>query len=241
MTRNPDDILSFKLTFNLPAKNKYFDEDQMLGIAISFKDGVPQFRAALPNADPEGDIFTVQARPRGGYQTFVTGELAASLYAYLTEKATVARPFFVMKKMDGGWATVQHFDRDGAPPKFEPHMRLWFEKERSELGVRPPINDEIAEQLGAFATMMRAARDVVALYDAERRIGRPPAEVMESRQVLDAFAALSQEIIPTTAVGDSLNNFEQVNDLLSTAARVMSETMRKVKTTPSPSTVSAAA
>ncbi|CAM6053342.1 unnamed protein product [Sphagnum tenellum] len=225
---NSTDDTSFRITFNLPAQNKYFDEETVSGIRIKIDEDVIMFQAAH-ESDHNTVAFT--NRPRGGCECIIDGTIAGEMLSLLMKEASPSQPFFDLIKLDQGWITIQHYKGEGAPPKFVPHMRVWPPRDRIEAIARPPIDDEITEVLGNFASLARVAKQLINDYDAERRVGRPPSEIIEAREVIIAFQNLAKEILPDTNLAGGIKMVQTAHNalvgFLQTYANSTSEKQRK--------------
>jgi hypothetical protein len=185
---------AFKLTINYPAQKLFFTEDSV-GIRIKIEpglDGIPiYFRPVSHLRTPDSVSFT--KRPRGGYYFNIQGSNSTELLDILLTYASIERPFFTMHKSKNGWLGLKHYTDVGAPPKTIPHVRLWMSREKyvSEMS---PMNDEISEILGDFSLLVRGAKHSIDEHARNGKLGRPPADVLDSRVVLAAFQALNEEI-----------------------------------------------
>lgn len=202
----------FRLTFNLPAQKYFFSGEEVSGLRIKIENQVVTFRAAVEPRGPDSVGFV--ARPRGGYECQIDGDMAEELLSILMKDASISEPFFILNRNKTGWINIQHFVGNGLPPpKFDPHMRLWIPREKSQKMPQHIENDEITAILGPFVSLVRCSKQLVDNYEKERRIGRPPKEIIEARDVVLAFENLINEIKPNTK-NINLQDIQTASELL---------------------------
>jgi len=215
---------SFRLTFNLPAENYFFEGEDITGMQIKIENDVIFFRPVRtedqgsPSFDDGliGEVSLIP-RPRGGKEAVIEGDQSDELMRVLCKDASLKFPFFIVKRARGeqsGWITIEHFGEPDSPPKFTPHMRVWFPRNRIENGFKAPLNDDIKEVLGDFVDTVRGAREVIAHYESDRRIGRPPREVLESRIILDNFRDLVNEVMPNSNIAEIVQPVQAATAML---------------------------
>ena len=217
----------FRLTFNLPAERQFFDDEDE-GIRIKIDDGQVYFRAVAEVKDD--DAVPVSQRQRGGREVTVDGASAGMLLKLLEEKgATTARPFFTAYKANReGWFGIEHYDADGAPPKFTPHVRTWAPRDASEEQPLKHVDDEISSTLGDFAALIRTSHNILTDHLSDRRIGRPPKEVSEAEAVLKAFGILAYEVLPNLNPQEYLRPLQDASTAISRLTQMINHRMSEI-------------
>ena len=128
MTDTTQQTSSFRLTFNLPAVNYFFEMQGKVAVEIKITDDGEVLLRGQPNiAD---NCVSLVGRTRGGCEAVIDGDMTEILLTHLQRTATQAQPFFTLHRSEehAGWVAIKHFPHDKAPGKFTPHMRLWVER-----------------------------------------------------------------------------------------------------------------
>lgn len=191
----------FKLTFNKPAVRQFLEGDDK-GLRMRVDNGVVMFKtskaANLPDAAP------LDQRTRGGFEAVVEGESAADILANLQNPAG---PFFVLKRREGGWVAAEPYDGTDAPPKFEPHVRVWTAREKTaEKPVKKKAktgrrvkSTAAAPISGPDTPYLETVRTAYATLAQVARPGRPSNEErqgrMEAREIVTNFEATAKELM----------------------------------------------
>lgn len=224
--------LPFKLTFNLPAAQRYFEGEQVTGTRIKIENDKVFFSPLI--GERTSDSVTFSKRTRGGFEVTIDGEFSATLYAILTKEASFTYPFFLMKKAGNNSACLMHYTELGAPPKFAPHMRVWLPRKMHTASKRNPTKNEIDDILGPFTSVIRSSKLIVDECTEARKIGRPNREVDEAKSVISAFENLAYEILPGL---HSETNIQQIrgannllNDFLKSASAMSASLQSKAET-----------
>ena len=190
----------FKLTFNKPAVRQFLEGDDK-GLRMRVDNGVVMFKtskdANLADAAP------LDQRTRGGFEAVVEGESAADILANLQNPAG---PFFVLKRREGGWVAAEPYDGADAPPKFEPHVRVWTAREKTagkpvkkkaKTGRR--VKSTAAPISGPDTPYLETVRAAYATLAQVARPGRPSNEErqgrMEARDIVSNFEATAKELM----------------------------------------------
>lgn len=178
--------MTFRLTFNKPTIARNFDGEKVTAVRIKIENGVAMFLPVTEQSTK--DVLPIAVRGRGGGEAFVDGVKADELRAVLKNPHG---PFFTLHRKEGGWLAAVPWTRDSAPPKPEPHLRIWSPDGRAaSMAKAPEVNEE---SLSGFLSMVQEARELVSSYDANRRPGRPPREIVQARANLALFDRLSHE------------------------------------------------
>lgn len=189
----------FKLTFNKPAVRQFLEGDDK-GLRIRTENGVVMFKTAkTATAD---DATPLDKRTRGGFEAIVEGDLAADI---LTNLQNPHGPFFVLKRRNG-WVAAEPYDGVEAPPKFEPHVRVWVAKETTatpapkKTKARAPQkvakNYKVASPDTPYLDTVRAAYTKLSEV---ARPGRPTNEErqarLEARELVSSFEVVAKELV----------------------------------------------
>lgn len=180
--------MTFRLTFNKPTIARNFDGEKVTAVRIKIENGIAMF---LPVTEPATkDVLPISVRGRGGGEAFVDGVKADELRAALQNPHG---PFFTLHRKEGGWLAAVPWTREGAPPKPEPHLRTWsLDGRATSMAKTPEVNPDT---LSSFLNMVTDARELVSSYDANRRPGRPPRDIVQARENLALFDRLSHEVL----------------------------------------------
>jgi hypothetical protein len=118
---------TFKLTFNKPAVRQFISKKEhetrgtmAKGLDIHQVGGIAMFR----QGDPDDCSVVMLPRTRGGYEAIIEGTQSATLLAALENGDG---PFFTLERDPDNkdWVAAKPWPSTEAPPKFEPHVRLW--------------------------------------------------------------------------------------------------------------------
>lgn len=190
----------FKLTFNKPAVRQFLEGDDK-GLRIRVENGVVMFKTSkTANA---ADAAPLDQRTRGGFEAVIEGEAAASILANLHNPAG---PFFVLKRSEGGWAAAEPYDGADAPPKFEPHVRVWTAREKTaEKPVKKKaktsrrVKSTASVISGPDTPYLEGVRAAYAKLAEATRPGRPSNEEregrMQARDIVANFEATAKELM----------------------------------------------
>ena len=191
----------FKLTFNKPAVRQFLEGDDK-GLRIRVDNGVVMFKTS--KAADLADAAPLDQRTRGGFEATVEGESAASILENLNNPAG---PFFVLKRREGGWVAAEPYKGDDAPPKFEPHVRVWTAREKT---ADKPVKKKAksgrrvksmasAPISGPDTPYLDSVRSAYAKLSEAARPGRPSNEEkqgrMEARDIVASFEATAKELM----------------------------------------------
>jgi hypothetical protein len=185
----------FKLTFNRPAVRQFIEGNDNYGLRIrTTDDGKVQF---LPSTSAEEDTANLSPRTRGGYESIVEGTGADEILKLLKNPHG---PFFVLKRVSDGWVQAEPYTGRDAPPKFEPHVRVWHANQ-PKSGKAAPARIK-ASKPKATATTTAAPIDIAErvrwAYEklgGEKRPGRPSREVNEAREIKRSFEQAVSEFM----------------------------------------------
>lgn len=176
----------FKLTFNRPAVRQFIEGNENSGLRIrTTDDGRVQF---MPSSNPEDDTANLVPRTRGGYESVVEGFAADEILNLLKNPHG---PFFTLKRQQDGWIQAEPYAGRDAPPKFEPHVRVWHANiPKAGKGATVTRTKAAKPKLSAETTPIDIAERVRWAHDklsGERRPGRPSREMTEAREIKQSF------------------------------------------------------
>jgi len=170
--------MTFKLTFNKPATRQFIDGLECSGLEIKIENNCVQFK---PVTELTPDAIEISIRGRGGFEAFVSGSKETELLsAFQNEHG----PYFTLRRQ-GEWMIASPYNKNGEPPKFEPHVRLWSK----DIPVVDKKEKEIAEEPTSHYARIRWAYAVLASHPAGP--GRPSLKVLRARQIKQEFEAAS--------------------------------------------------
>jgi hypothetical protein len=189
--------VTIKLTFNKPAFRHFIEEGQEIAggggakaLRIKIENGIAMFQIANKPGD---DTVSIAPRTRGGYEATITG---SNTEALLQAMENADGPFFTIKRIDKDWVgAYAHPDAD-APPKFQPHVRLWSHErpatkakttKRASAAVR---SRRAAAPPSTLPTDMPFADRVLWAYrklNGAKKPGRPGGDILEARKIVERF------------------------------------------------------
>lgn len=192
----------FKLTFNKPAVRQFLEGDDK-GLRIRAENGVVMFRTSKLATDE--DATALDQRTRGGFEATVEGERASEILASLKNPAG---PFFVLKRKTDGWVAAEPYKGSDAPPKFEPHVRVWNSREKVVVEKAAPkkrtkserrTKSSAAPLSSSDAPYLDTVRAAYARLSEVARPGRPSNEErqsrMEAREIVSSFETTAKELM----------------------------------------------
>lgn len=224
----------FKLTFNKPAVRQFLEGDDK-GLRIRVDNGVVMFKTSKSVV---ADAAPLEQRTRGGIEAIVEGESAASVLENLNNPAG---PFYVLKRRENGWVAAEPYGGADAPPKFEPHVRVWTAREKTaekpvkkkaKVGRRVKVSAAPTIEQGVDTPYLDKVRSAYGKLSEAARPGRPSNEErqgrMEARDIVASFEATAKELmgLPTDSphldlsglitahkiIGDFINLMEHKTD-----------------------------
>lgn len=204
----------FKLTFNKPAEKSFFEGEDVAGLEVKLENDTVFFRAS--SDQDQAGLLPIERRTRGGYESVISADLATNLLASLKMAgASIRLPFFLLVRDKGGWIKTIHYSVEGAPPKFEAHVRVWTPRERNEGVIPTELSERTLELLGEFAQVVFRAQSIVKQHAAARKVGRPPSEVRDADDVLDEFEKFVQMVLPgrVSRQVDDIQKIQTIRDL----------------------------
>lgn len=211
-----------KLTLNKPAENAFMKGDKFDGLKVKTDDNSMELLpvvVGLPTDHPDypGDVIPIDTRgDRGGVKAIVEGSGVEALLE-LFGAMNPAGPFFVLERQSGGWLRLIPHPMSTAPQKFTPHLRVWlnvaenstaasdFNRKRAVAALKKPV-----EQLTLGD--LRRLHEPLAAYEAVRRPGRPPREILAIKTRLDEYRKAISPYLSTTPPDHAL--FEQMHAML---------------------------
>lgn len=212
--------MTAKLTFNKPAVRQFIEEGAH-GLKIKIEDGVAMFK---PSTNREGpDVAKLEPRTRGGYEATVEGTGVDDLMQVLKNPHG---PFFVLKRSARGYVSAHPWPNRDAPPKFEPHVRVWHskastKKTAAKTEAKPSAATKKPTQDIDYLERVRWAYGKLA---ETPRPGRPSKDIVEARQIKEAFEHAAFDLIshrdgePQIDVHGLLQAYELIGTFLRAAA-----------------------
>lgn len=195
---------SFKLTFNKPVEDAFFKGDHYDGLKVRIEGKNVFFlpvTVGLEDDHPNypSDVIPIQSRgDRGGLMVLVEGHEAKSLLTLLNDLNPEGR-YFIIERTQGGWMSLNPHPKVTAPNKTYLHMRVWAD----HGGVAHPVDSDIGNAIANKSFMDLTLRDIkkireeVNAFEAERRAGRPPREIVSMKLKLSQFMTAVPEITDT--------------------------------------------
>lgn len=201
---------SFKVSFNLPARRLFFSDDGIKGIMIHLDDDKILFRPTT-TLEPVSAV-RMRERTRGGFESVISGTMAAHLFSVLTQTATPTRPFFILSHSNKspGWIELRHFSHDCAPSKSQAHLRVWMPRDREE---HLPLEDSAVVK--RFVALITASQETIAGHVRDRKLGRPSREIMMARETMKVFEKLAIDMLPHLFISKvkAISTLSLCNDL----------------------------
>lgn len=203
----------FKFTFNKPAVRQFLEGDDK-GLRIRVEDGMVMFKTAK-TADG-ADAVHLEQRTRGGFEATIEGQGATDILSSLQNPAG---PFYVLKRRGDGWVAAHPYGGDDAPPKFEPHVRVWTAREKTAVEAKS-VKKKTGKKTKAAKTAPAPLagpgtpylESVRAAYDKlseAARPGRPSNEAtqqrMEAREIVANFEATAKELMGVSLDGPRMD------------------------------------
>lgn len=202
----------FKLTFNLPAQKRYFDDENATKIRVLIKDSL-RFQPCMVD---DADTVSITPRARGGFEIMIGGPEADNVLQVLTNLLTSPpdgetvrhyRPFFLLAKQADGSLLASHYDNDGAPPKFDPHMRYWAggaspamssfsTTDSAKIATADHETPSGAMMLNGLTNQIHQAFATLKDHQHNRTFGRPPRRVQEAKNLLQDVENLARTALP---------------------------------------------
>jgi len=188
--------MNFKLTFNRPAVRQFIEGGEGRGLKIKIENGTVMFS---PSPTPDGeDVASLAPRTRGGYESIVEGTSANEVLKHLKNPAG---PFFTLRRVGKDWVAAEPYKGKDAPPKFEPHVRVWHSSQPKQ-SVKATAAPKRAATPKTQVTHTPEPVDIAervrwayAKLGEDRRPGRPSREIAEARQIKESFEAMAMEFI----------------------------------------------
>jgi hypothetical protein len=192
-----------RLTFNFPALRHYFDNQDKSGVSIKVEGDSVFIKPAWYTGTNSLELVM---RGEHGKQILLEGSLADQVIEVLLASGdTTNRPFFVMKSAKGGWIRLEHYNEDDAP-KLVPHVRLWTPRTQETAVPRmllaSNVPPDIQPMLTEFVVQISACQEKVRIFESQRRVGRPPRDVMDAKFVLTSFVRLASGIPPELQISN---------------------------------------
>ena len=210
---------TLKLTFNKPAVRQFIDEGSK-GLRIKVENGVVMFKPA--STRDGADVARLDARTRGGYEALVEGTGVEALAKTLSNPDG---PFYVLRKTSKGFVTAQPWPHAEAPPKFEPHVRVWKSvtapKKKTAAPAAPRAANSGGDSTDAYLNRVRWAYGKLG---EPTRPGRPSKELVEARHIKEAFEhaafdlAMNDRGEPKIDVQRLIQAYELIHDFLAMVA-----------------------
>jgi hypothetical protein len=185
--------MNFKLTFNRPAVRQFIEGGEGRGLKIKIENGTVMFMPSNVDGD---DTASLNPRTRGGYESIVEGSGADEVLKHLNNPSG---PFFVLRRVGKDWVAAEPYHGKDAPPKFEPHVRVWHSSQPKHVTKKTSAPKRATPKAQVVAAEPMDIADRVrwayTKLGEERRPGRPSREFMEARQIKDSFEAVAVEFI----------------------------------------------
>jgi hypothetical protein len=190
--------MSFKITFNKPAGRQFIQGEESGGLRIKIQDGTVMFMP-VPN-DNLPDTAKLIPRTRGGFETFIDGSEADAVLETLHNEAG---PFFIIKRVSKDWVAAEPYSGKDAPPKFEPHIRVWTPKSKSTDAkqAKTKVKKATSVTVNETAQQPSAFEQIIDINWAYQKLsepphpGRPDKETIKARAIRDSFENTDPQII----------------------------------------------
>jgi hypothetical protein len=186
--------MTFRLTFNKPAVRQFIEGDEKnTHLKIKIDGGIVMF---MPSGASDADTAKLMSRTRGGYEAVIEGSESDEVLRLLTNPTG---PFFVLHRHSKDWVAASPYTGGGAPPKFEPHVRVWAET--TPKAVAPTKKKTVARvtkeraQVATFDNPMDRIRWAYEKLNEQRRPGRPSNEFQSAKQIVGDFEAEAMSFV----------------------------------------------
>ncbi len=204
--------MTFHLTFNKPAVKHFIEsDDDHSGLRIKIEHGQVMFMPAKEGKD----TASLSPRTRGGYKAVIEGEDADKILSHLKNPHG---PFFVLKRASKDWIAAIPYTKPGAPPKFEPHVRLWTEDGEEEVTreTKPTKKSKKVATKPTVATTkhedpIERIRWAFRKVEEPKKPGRPSNELQEAKNIVNEF---EQEALAYVAQTEPRFSPEMLNDVV---------------------------
>ena len=178
--------MTFHLTFNKPAVKHFIESDEEhTGLRICIKDGHVMFQPVVGDHD---DAAVLEPRTRGGFKAVIEGENADDILKHLNNPNG---PFFILHRHSKEWIEAIPYAGGGAPPKFEPHLRVWSDhipKTTSKNKQSVPTRSGVTLQpVTLHEDPMERIRWAFKKIKEPRGPGRPSNEYQDAKAIAAAF------------------------------------------------------
>ena len=186
--------MTFKLTFNKPAVRQFIDGEESRALRVKLDGGHVMF---MPSTTLDDDTAKLTPRTRGGFEASIEGHRADELLQALENPAG---PFFVLRRVNKDWLIAEPYEGDDAPPKFEPHVRVWSP---NHARVAEPVVEtkkikrkkaKVAPKIEQPSAMERV-RWAYELLSEPSKPGRPNREVAEAKQIRTQFETAATQFV----------------------------------------------
>jgi hypothetical protein len=223
---------TFKLTFNKPAVRQFIEGEETGGLRIKLDNGVVQF---MPSTTSGPDTTPLTQRTRGGYEAIIEGDSADSVLEALHNPNG---PFFVLKRVSKDWVAAEPYNGKDAPPKFEPHVRVWapglpkavakIKKPRATKAVARTNDPIIVQQPSDPMDRVHWAYEMLS---EAARPGRPSKELVEARAIRASFEDAALNFMSKTEIGHLsrpnlkivVETYNRIGDFLRTKPEVLAD------------------
>ncbi len=150
----------------------------------------------MPSDTLDADTATLEPRTRGGFESLVEGHAADDILGNLQNPHG---PFFVLKRVDKDWVQAEPWKGKDAPPKFEPHVRVWHASQPKTKVKKTAASKRTVSTVKVIADqpvdIAERVRWAYSKLGEERRPGRPSREFMEARAVAQSFETAALEFM----------------------------------------------
>lgn len=164
--------MRFKLSFNKPATQHYFEGQDCEGIKVEIVNGKARFKPVAQYSGPA--IVGITGRARGGVETrLIEGSETDNLFKALTNP--LGYPFFMLTRVGDGWieatpwdgpkkiSSDQPKDIKAVPDRFTPHLRVWPKGNSKSETDMVPDNIEAFPEVDPAVINENAVRDRLRL------------------------------------------------------------------------------
>jgi hypothetical protein len=195
--------MSYKLTFNRPAETMM---GEATALRIKFEDGRALFQPAY-FSEGGGDLVMLLPRSRGGFKAYINGTDADKLLRAINHQhgPFSTLEWFNTKGHVNEWMVAKPWTEEGkAPPKFDPHIRIWAAEDAPHKNVEKPLATKPAKIIvptevePAYASMdyLDRVRWAYNRLAEPRGPGRPVKDVIAAQRIKDQFEKASASVLP---------------------------------------------